>query len=79
MISDYKDGGAKMLDIFAFNKALKVTWVTRYLDDNYKGKWKNTFRSFPSWNGWQKPVLSNLNKTDLWVFKLKDKLVKEIV
>ena len=39
MINDYKDGGAKMLDIFDF----KATWITKYLDNNNKGKWKNLF------------------------------------
>ena len=78
MISDYKDGGAK-IDIFAFNKALKVTWVTKYLDDNYKGKWKTLFDHFLHGMAGKNLFLSNLNKTDLWFFKLKDKLVKEIV
>ena len=43
MINHYKDGGAKMLNIFAFNRALKATWITKYLDNNNKGKWKNLF------------------------------------
>ena len=38
MINHYKDGGAKMLNIFAFNRALKATWITKYLDNNNKGK-----------------------------------------
>jgi len=29
-----------MLDIESFNKALKCSWIKKYLDDNNKGKWK---------------------------------------
>ena len=76
MIGDYKDEGAKMLDIFAFNKALKETWVTKYLDDSFKGKWKTLFDHFLHGMAGKNAFLSNLNKTDLWVFKLKDKFVK---
>ena len=43
MINDYDDGGAKMLDINSFNRALKSTWITKYFDHTNKGKWKNLF------------------------------------
>ena len=33
MISDYKNGGLRMIDIKSFNKALKSTWVKEYLDN----------------------------------------------
>ena len=36
MISDYKNGGLRMIDIKSFNKALKSTWVKKYLDND---KW----------------------------------------
>ena len=39
MISDYKNGGLRMIDIKSFNKALKSTWVKKYLDNNNHGKW----------------------------------------
>ena len=32
MIGDYSDGGLKMIDLESFNKALKSTWVKKYLD-----------------------------------------------
>ena len=32
-----------MLDLKAFNFALKATWFTKHLDDDNKGKWKNLF------------------------------------
>jgi len=40
MINDFKDGGLRMLDTESFNKALKCSWVKKYLDDENKGKWK---------------------------------------
>ena len=40
MINDFNDGGLRMLDIESFNKALKCSWIKKYLDDNNKGKWK---------------------------------------
>ena len=33
MISDYKNGGLRMIDIKSFNKALESTWVKKYLHD----------------------------------------------
>jgi len=37
MISDYKNGGLRMIDLIkCFNKALKTAWVKKYLDnENY--------------------------------------------
>ena len=43
MISDYEDGGLTMLDLNSFNKALKLTWVSKYLNENNSGKWKVLF------------------------------------
>ena len=40
MISDYKNGGLRMIDIKSFNKALKSTWVKKYMDNDNHGKWK---------------------------------------
>ena len=43
MINEYENGGARMLDILSFNRALKATWVTKYFNSTNKGKWKNLF------------------------------------
>ena len=40
MISDYKNGGLRMMDIKSFNIVLKSTWVKTYLDNDNHGKWK---------------------------------------
>ena len=43
MISDYNNGGLRMVDIKLFNKALKFSWITKYLDSGNHGKWKLLF------------------------------------
>ena len=43
MINDYSKGGLKMIDIQAFNKSLKTTWIKKYLDNENQGKWKLFF------------------------------------
>ena len=43
MISDYKNGGLRMLDLNSFNKAVKLSWVRKYLNDNISVKWKLLF------------------------------------
>ena len=40
MISDYEQGGLKMVDIKIFSKALKATRIKKYLDQNNHAKWK---------------------------------------
>ena len=40
MISNYSEGGLQMIDLISFNKALKSTWVKKYLDPENHGKWK---------------------------------------
>ena len=79
MINDYKDGGAKMLDIFAFNRALKATWITKYLDNNNKGKWADLFNHSFRELGGKNALLSNLSKKDLQNFEIKDKFAKVVM
>ena len=43
MISDYGNEGLKMIDLNSFNKALKLSWVRKYLNNDNSGKWKLLF------------------------------------
>ena len=43
MINDYCDGGLKMIDLISFNKALKTTWIKKYLDTTNNAKWNLFF------------------------------------
>ena len=63
VIRDYPDGGLKMLDIISFNKALKIVWIEKYLDENSKGKWKLFIDAELEPLGGP-VVLNNLNKAD---------------
>ena len=43
MISEYEDGGLKMIDIRLFTQVLKLSWVKKYLDKGNEAKWKLFF------------------------------------
>ena len=43
MISDNENGGLRMIDVKLFNKALKLSWLKKYLDTENHGKWKLLF------------------------------------
>ena len=38
MITDFQDGGQKMLDIKEINKALKISWILKYISNDCKSK-----------------------------------------
>ncbi len=68
MISDYKNGGLRMIDIKCFNKALKSTWVRKFLDKENYGKWKLFFDYELHEFGGADIFKGNLNKNDLAKF-----------
>ena len=43
MVGDYENGGLRMLDLNSFKKALKLSWMRKYLNENNSGKWKLLF------------------------------------
>ena len=43
MINDYPEGGLRMIDIASFNKALKSTWIKKYLNEENNSAWKIFF------------------------------------
>lgn len=40
MINDYCYDVLKMIDLFSFNKSLKLTWIKKYLEPDNNGKLK---------------------------------------
>ena len=68
IISDYKNGGLRMINIKSFNKALKSTWVEKYLDNDNHGKWKLLFDSESRDLGGDVIFKGNLNQNDLAKF-----------
>ena len=46
MTSDYKDGGAKMLDVIAFINPLKVLRIAKYIDGHNQSKMEKLFNCY---------------------------------
>ena len=63
--NDYSEAGLKMIHLISFNKALKSTWVKKYVDPEYHGKCKYLFE----WqlHQYEGPAIfrGNLNKEDM--------------
>ena len=66
MISDYKNGGLRMINIKSFNKALKATWVKKYFDNENHGKWKLLFDSEISDLGGEMLSLKVISTKMIW-------------
>ena len=79
IIADYTDGGLRMLDIASFNKALKSTWIKKYLDKENHGKWKIFFDLELDSYGKELVFTSNMSKRDASKYiNLSDPLIKEV-
>ena len=68
MISDYSEGGLRMIDLISFNKALKSTWVKKYLDPENHVKWNFFFDWQLQHYGGPVVFRGNLNRDDLSKF-----------
>ena len=80
MISDYEQGGLKMVDVKIFSKALKATWIKKYLDQNNHAKWKLFFDLQLQDLGGAIFFRGNLNQKDLLkVGKVSDVFLQEIL
>ena len=80
MISDYEQGGLKMVDVKIFSKALKATWIKKYLDQNNHAKWKLFFDLQLQDLGGATFFRGNLNQKDLLkVGKVSDVFLQEIL
>ena len=55
-----------MIDLKSFNKALKLSWVRKYLDKDNNGKWKLLFDSELQEFVGVDFFKSNLNRKDLF-------------
>ena len=80
MIGDYKNGGLRMIEIKSFNKALKSTWVKKYLDNDNHGKCKLHFDSELHDLGGDAIFKGNLHKNDLAKFiHISDAFITELL
>lgn len=80
MISEYEHGGLKMIDVRLFTKALKASWVKKYLDSENLAKWKLFVDSQLQIFGGDMFFKANLHKKDLELFfRLSDPFLQEIM
>ena len=79
MINDYSKGGLKMIDITSFNQSLKMKWVKSYLDDHDTGKWKLFFNHQLGQFGGKLVFWRNLSPKDVFLLKLRDPFLVEIM
>lgn len=79
MISDYENGGLKMIDIKVFNRVFKLGWIKKYLDNDNYGKWKFLF-DLELWKfGGEEIFWGNFSKEDLLKYiKILDIFILEI-
>ena len=80
MISEYEDGGLKMIDIRLFTQALKISWVKKYLNKGNEAKWKFFFNVQLRDLGGDIIFKGNLHKKDmLTYFEVSDVFLQEIL
>ena len=80
MISEYEDGGLKMIDVRLLTHALKLSWVKRYLDKGNEVKWKLFFNVQLRDLGGDIIFKGNIHKKDILTdFKLLDVFFQEIL
>ena len=54
-----------MIDLFSFNKSLKLTWIKKYLEPDNNGKWKLFMDDALKNYGGKSILTSNLNVRDI--------------
>ena len=79
MISNYEQGGSKMIDVISFAKALKSNWIKKYLDQNNLAKWKLFFDSHLHDFGGATIFKGNLNQKDLLMVGISDPFLLELL
>ena len=79
MISNYEQGGLKMIDVISFAKALKSNWIKKYLDQNNLAKWKLFFDSHLHDFGGASIFKGNLNQKDLLTVGISDPFLLELL
>ena len=77
--SDFSEGGAKMLDITAFNCSLKVTWIKKYINPTNVGKRKSLFNFSLNKLGRQLVFQGNLDKKDTIKINVNDAFLSELL
>ena len=79
LISNYEQGGLKMIDVISFAKALKSNCIKKYLDQNNLAKWKLFFDSHLHDFGGATIFKGNLNQKDLLTVGISDPFLLELL
>ena len=79
IISDFAEGGLKMLDLPNFNRALKAKWFQRYLDPHNRGKWKLFVESSLTGHNINLLLQGNLNSDDIDSLGIEEPFTKELI
>ena len=80
MLSDYGNWVLKMIDLNSFNKALKLSWVREYVNNDNSAKWKLLFDFQLQDYGGSDFFRCNLNREDLSKYiNVPDLFITEIV
>ena len=79
MVNDYENGGLKMLDIFTFNKSLKVSWLHNFFDKSNKGKWKYILEENLEKLGGKRMLSGFITKEDAGLLEIPNNFYKEII
>jgi len=66
-----------MLDILEFHKALKISWILKYISNDCKSKWKCFLDFHLSKEGGKLVFLGNLAPEDARKLHLKDDFIQE--
>ena len=61
----YNDGGLKMPHLLCFNRAMKIAWIKRFLDEENNRKWKCFFKQSLRYIGEENFILWNLCQSHL--------------
>lgn len=67
-----------MLDIMEFNKALKITWILKYISDDCQSKWKSFVDFYLSKFGGKLIFTGNLARKDVKSLNVKDSFLLEL-
>ena len=78
MIADYQDGGLKMFDVMKFNKALKTTWILKYISDDCQPKWKSFFDFYLLMFGGKLVFTCNLARKHVKILDIKSTFLREL-
>ena len=65
LFSMYENGGLKLTDVSLFEKALKMSWIKRYLDPNEIGQWKKIYKNLLDKNGNELIFESEIREKDI--------------